>query len=330
MVQAALLASNSLPELGAEYIIDRIKDGKRKNIKIYPQHVVRASEIGHPCERYIVLSITNWADRKAHGPELEFIFEGGRAVEELAIKDFEDAGFRVYRPEPDKAIMESRPRISGHIDVRVDFGSGTIYTGEIKGLNVLDFDKLNTLQDFFDSKKPWIRKYPAQLMTYLYIKGEEWGFFYLKSVPRFQPKLIWIPLDLNYMESILQKTERVERHIAEGTRPDQVDDPEMCQRCAFLHICLPDITREALQIVDDEDLEAKLLRRDELAEAAKEFEALDNEIKETIKGRDRLLIGDYLITGKWIDRKGYTKTVGAARYWKPKVARLSPDRPAEA
>ena len=92
--------------------VDQIIAAKAKKIKVYPQYVPRASEIGHPCERYLVFCITKWEERQAHGPELEFIFEGGRLVEELAMKDFEDAGFKVYRPEPDRAIAESKPRIN--------------------------------------------------------------------------------------------------------------------------------------------------------------------------------------------------------------------------
>ena len=215
---------NQIACLNNDGIIGKIKEAKRKKIKNYPCHVPRASEIGHPCERYLVYSITNWQDKQPYEPELQFIFEGGNLIEDLAIRDLEEAGFKIYRPEPDKAIAESRPQITGHIDIRVDFGDGKVYTGEIKGLNKYDFDSLNCLQDFFNSKKVWIRKYPAQLMTYLYIKGEERGFFYLKSIPGFQPKIIWIDLDYGYMEEILQKTERIENHIKNKTLPLQIND----------------------------------------------------------------------------------------------------------
>jgi CRISPR/Cas system-associated exonuclease Cas4 (RecB family) len=269
------------------------------------------------------MSITNWADRLPHPPEVEFIFEGGRAVEELALKDFEDAGFKVYRPEPDKGIMESRPRITGHIDIRVDFGDGQVVTGEIKGLNVYDWQKLNTIEDFFSSKKPWILKYPAQLMTYLYIKGEERGFFYLKSIPRFQPKLIWVPLDYGYMETILQKTERVEKHIQTGTMPDPIGDPVYCPNCAFLHICLPEIRQKAMEFVfDDDELLEKLERRYSLTESHTEYEHLDKDIKAAFRGRERLMIGDFLIIGNKIEPKGKQP------YLKYKITKLTPGKTA--
>lgn len=309
--------------LSSEEIIGKIVEAKGKKIKNYPCHVVRASEVGHPCLKYLVLSITNWQDKSPYDPGLQFVFEGGNAVEDMAIKDFEEAGFRVFRPEPDKAIAESKPAITGHIDFRVDFGDGKVYTGEIKGLNKYDFDSLNCLEDFFKSKKVWIQKYPAQLMTYLYIKGEERGFFYLKSIPGFQPKLIWVNLDYDYMESILKKTERVEKHIAEGTLPHGIDDINVCQRCGFWHICLPEIQTSELELLTDPDLEQKLERWNELKPQSKEYEELDKDIKKSINGHEKLMIGNFLIQGSLVERKGYTpKVVEASSYWKYKIVKV--------
>ena len=310
-------------KMNSSEIIARIKDAKKAKIKNYPCHVVRASEIGHPCERYLVYSITRWQDRTLHDPELQFIFEGGNMVEDLAIKDFEDAGFKVYRPEPDRAIAESRPAITGHIDVRVDFGDSKVWTGEIKGLNKYDFDGLNSLQDFFNSKKVWIRKYPGQLMTYMYIKGEPMGFFYLKSIPGFQPKLIWVDLDYEYMESLLKKTERIEKHVKNGTIPEQIDDYSVCQYCAFLHVCLPEIRATALEVIDDTELEQKLLRLEVLKPLAREYEELDRDTKKSFGERDKIIIGDFFITGKLIERKEYTTTIKASKYWTYKVSKLN-------
>jgi len=310
--------------MGAKEIVEKIKESKKKKIKVYPQHVARASEIGHPCERYLVYSITHWDKKQPYGPELEFIFEGGRLVEDLAIKDFEDAGFNVYRPEPDKAIAESRPRITGHIDIRVDFGTGEVHTGEIKGLNVYDWQKLNTIDDFFNSRKHWIVKYPAQLMTYMYIKGEEIGFFYLKSIPRFQPKFIWVKLDINYMDSILKKTERVEKHVAEKTLPDPVENTSVCENCPFNHICLPYIERAELEFIDDGELLELLETRENLKEAASEYNEVDRLIKAKVQGHEKISVGDFLIIGKPVHKKGYTvKDSSYVRYTITKITEAS-------
>lgn len=301
-------------------IVNRILEGKRKKIHVMPQYVTRASEIGHPCLRYLVYSITNWTDRKLHGPEVEWIFEGGRAVEKLAIQDLIDAGFDVYVPEPDKAILESIPRISGHVDIRVRFLEGEpVFTVEVKGLNILDFNRLNNLDDFLTSRKPWIQKYPAQLITYLYIKGEEKGYFYLKSLPRFQGKIIPVTLDYAYMETLLKKTEAIDRHVKAGTFPDKIDDPDTCEQCGFNHICLPDCNRVSMEFVNDDELLDLIARYQELKPLAAEYDETWDIIKDKLQEREKIMVGRFMIQGKWIEKKG------AKPYLKYKVIDL--DKP---
>jgi len=305
-------------------ISQKIIDGKLKKIKRYPQYNVRASDVGHPCERYLVYSITNWADRALYDVGLQFVFEGGDLVENLALKDFEDAGFKIYRPEPTSKQMLKNPTISGRRDVRVDFGNGIPKNVEIKGLNKYDFDSLNCVEDFFNSKKTHLKKYPAQLMTYLYMDGEEDGFFYLKSLPGFQFKWIYVKLDFDYMDSILKKAQRIEEHVRNKTLPPQIDDYSVCERCGFLHLCLPSLKRQPMEFIDDEDLEQKLIRWDELKPISKEYEELDKEIKKSFEGHEKLMIGNFIIQGQLIERKAYVpKPVEASSYWKYKVAKLS-------
>lgn len=309
--------------LSNEEIIERIKEGKGKKIKTYPQYVTRSSEVGHPCERYLVYSITNWADKAPYDRELQFIFEGGNKVEDLAVQDFIDAGFLVYRPEPTASMAETKPAISGHLDFRVDFGDGKPITIECKGLSKYDWDYLNTYEDFFTSKKVYIRKYPAQIQMYMYFKAEDLAYFYLKSIPGFQPKLIPVHLDYDYVESILKKTERVENHIKNHTLPDQITDYSVCEHCGFLHLCLPEMKRQPMEMIDDGEFEQKLARHQELKPFTKEYDELDKEIKKALEGKERVMIGDWIIQGKLIERKGYTSEVKASSYWKYDIARLS-------
>lgn len=300
-------------------IITPVFEAKKRRIKSYPQRVNRASECGHPCERYLVLSRTNWQDRVLHGPELQFIFEGGNMIEEMAIRELQEAGFQVI--EQQRAFEWPALELTGHLDAKIIYEHNA-YPIEIKGLNHQDFEKLNSIQDFHNSTKSWIKKYPAQLMMYLLNTGHELGAFYLKDKLTFRPKVVWVELDYDYTEQIVQKLERVNQHIKDGTRPDPIDDPELCQDCSFQHICLPDIKQQAIEIQgDDSELVPKLNRRAELEAAYREYQALDKEIKKAIEGKEKAIIGDYLITGKWVNRAGYT--VEASRYWLPKIGRLT-------
>lgn len=311
---------SNLPDLAAAVL-----ESKRRKIRNYPQRWNRASEVGHPCERYLVLCRTNWQDRLLHGPELEFIFDGGRMIEDMAIRELQDAGFQII--EQQRAFEWPALELTGHLDAKVVW-EGRAYPLEIKGLNHQDAERLNTLRDFLESPKPWIRKYPAQLTMYLLNTNSELGAFYIKDKLTFVPKVVWVELDYDYAEELCKKLERVNTHVKSGTRPDPCDDPEVCRTCAFLHICLPEVKATAIEMPDDEELEAKLLRREELTAAKAEYEALDREIKKALEGKERAIVGDFLVTGKWVERKGYT--VEPSRYWQSKIARLVPEQAQQA
>lgn len=306
--------TNNLPD-----VVGAVFEAKRRAIRLYPQHTNRASEAGHPCLRYLVLCRTNWQDKILHGPETEFIFEGGRMIEDMALRELQDAGYQVI--EQQRAFDWPAIQLTGHLDCKVVAGGG-IYPVEVKGLNSSDFDKLNTIEDFHKSTKPWIRKYPAQLNLYLLNTGHEKGFFYIKNKLTYRPKVVWVDLDYEYTETIIKRLESVNAHIKEGTRPDTCNEPDLCQRCAFLHVCLPEIKQVELEVLDDTELEEMLLQREELAEAYREYGDLDKAVKKRLAGREKVMVGEFLITAQNIERKGYT--VEAGSYTKYKIMRLLP------
>ena len=57
-------------------IVGRIYSQKERKIKINPCHTNRASELGHPCLRYLVYIRTSWQDRVPHGLGLQLLFLG--------------------------------------------------------------------------------------------------------------------------------------------------------------------------------------------------------------------------------------------------------------
>ena len=59
------------------------------------------------------------------------------------------------------------------------------------------------------------------------------------------------------------------------------------------------------EIIDSAELESILLRMDELKPLAKEYDELDAEKKRLLEGREKVLCGNYFITGKWVERKSY-------------------------
>jgi len=312
-------ATSSSSATGLPDIVGAVYEAKRRKIRNYPAKSNRASECGHPCERFLVLSRTRWQEKVLHGPDLEFIFEEGRMIEDAAMADLREAGFEVI--EQQRQFEWAALQLTGHLDAKIRVpDTGQVFPVEVKGLAHHTWAATETIQDMHNSTRPWMQKYPAQLTMYLLNAGHERGLFYLKSKANFRPKVLWVDLDYAYAETICKRLERVNAHVAAGTLPDPIDEPDVCEDCGFLAVCLPEVRGRALEIADNPRLIELLARRDALAAARTEFESVDKEIKDAVRDREKVLIGDWLITGKEVRRRGYT--VADSAYWQSKIVRL--------
>ena len=71
----------------AQEINGRLAAAKQEKIKVYPCRNLRASNIGHPCERYLYLLVTRWEDQRPHDVGLQHIFDLGNTLETHTIKN---------------------------------------------------------------------------------------------------------------------------------------------------------------------------------------------------------------------------------------------------
>jgi hypothetical protein len=127
--------------------------------------------------------------------------------------------------------------------------------------------------------------------------------------------------NLDRVEDFLGRAELALDHLEAGTLPDFYSDPEECQRCVmFGGICNPPLTYQPAQVLNDDELEADLERRQELLAGAREFEALDKAVRGRLRHVETGLIGSFLIRGKEVVRRGYT--VSESNYWEVKITRL--------
>lgn len=299
---------------GCPDIVTPIYEAKKLKIKNYPCHVNRASSAGHPCERLLVYSRTRWEEKLLHDVGLQFIFEAGNVIEERAFNYLREAGFQII--EQQRAFEWKKFELTGHLDAKVQIDNKT-YPLEIKGISQFEFDKLNCIEDFLESKKVWIKGYPTQLTLYMLMSNIEYGCFFIINKANFQPKQIWIALDYTFAEDILKKLERVNKHVKEGTVPEGINQPDICQYCGFLHICLPDMIGKEIEVIDEITIEEAIKRCEELKPLVSEYNKLDKSWKKALEGKEKVMISDYLIIGKWIERKGYT--VEDSRYWQSKI-----------
>jgi len=105
-------------------------------------------------------------------------------------------------------------------------------------------------------------------------------------------------------KNFLQRAEAINRHVAAGTLPDPIDNDLWCEQCPFRHICLPEHIGQEVEI-DTTDLAVLLDRMEEIKPMTKEYEELDNQVKEMVKGREKILAGDWFITGKWVEKRQF-------------------------
>lgn len=300
-------------------LIERIIEAKQKKIRLHPTHVNRASEIGHPCLRYLVFKRTRWAEATLHDVALQFVFDEGNIQERAVLRDLEDAGVAIIEQQRD--YFWDGPQLSAHLDGKVILSADELAPIEIKSMSPFVWVKINTIEDLKYSKMTHLQKYPAQLNVYNLLSNSHRGFMILKNKSTGQLKEIEVPLDYEYAEGLLKKCEAINTHVKNGTTPDPIPWSEnTCGRCQFAHICLPEAKREAIDLTDDPELEVKLKRRAELAPLRSEYEEIDEEVKTILKERPKVVCGDFLVIGKWIEPKGRPK------YWKTSIEQLTPQK----
>jgi len=337
-------------------LVTRLDEATARRIKIFPHPNNRASEAGHPCERFLVASRIKGNMKALHGVGLQRIFDEGRLHEAALLRELEDAGFEIKEQERpfEWAVFELSGRIDGQIKVEIpveepagdkvvdsllSLGNMKMVKQELIPLELkscspnsfMAVKKMSAL-DFLRAKQSWLRKYPGQMLCYLMMSEKQEGIMLFKNKTTGEKHQVNFVLDdeaLDYTESILQKLTRVNAHVKAGTLPDvvKIDDCKGCPFCATL--CFPGQDYgPGFNVMSDADLEAKLERREELAEAVGEYEDLDKEIKDSVKGKN-LVVGHFIIESKESERRSVKvpdelkkQFEVVTKYWRVTIERI--------
>lgn len=288
----------------AQEINERIAAAKQKKIKVYPCRNLRASNIGHPCERYLYLLITRWEEQQPHDIGLQNVFDLGNTLEGHTINNLKEAGYEVITPTQWSFQIE-KPFITGREDLRIKDENGELIPVEVKGISPFEFDKLNTVDDFLRSARYYIRQYPAQLQIYMYHFNKLYGFFALTNKLTGETKMIRMDFDWDMADELLKKAERIYKAIAERKVPDAVDDMAMCEGCKLAHIC--GIHRGVEPDVElDSELNDLIGQKYDLKKYVDRYSEVDKAIKNKVGDREKVITGDYLVQRKRIQKKSYT------------------------
>ena len=273
-----------------------------EKIKRYPRKNPILSDIGE-CDRQICYGVLNWEDKQIHNEELQALFDEGKEQERRVLRDLQDMGFEVMLSQQPVTVYGKDKIIlaTGMIDGAIRF-NGQKFAFEIKFMNPNTFNIIKSVEDF--DRKPYLRKYIRQLQMYLFGNNMEQGFFLIVD-GRGHWKMFPIFLDYVMCEWILQRLEKNYEAIKAKALPDRIAySSELCDKCPFMQICLPDINREGIELLDMDEFDSKLTRRAEIESVAKEYKELDEEVKEEAKKVGK----DFLTNGFIVQFKKQTRT----------------------
>lgn len=250
----------------------------------------RASNIGHPCVRYLVLSRTRGNEFRLPDPGLQSVFDMGNHVERATVAELGEIGFEwIWAQRP---FVDAKHQLSGHIDGAVSTKEGRIVPAEIKSMQGSHFDRIRSgiagLHDLLNAKQFWIRKYPVQVAMYLHLTQEPLGVIILRDKWFWRLKAIPIPLSEvhDLVAEALITCDMVNGYIANDVVPARIEyDRDICGRCDARDICLPGMTGEGAALLEDEELREKLSELSSLAGYAKRHETLKEEVSDELKLR---------------------------------------------
>jgi Holliday junction resolvase-like predicted endonuclease len=260
-----------------------------------------------------VYNRTQWEQKALHDVGLQMIFQMGNEIERIVIRELQDAGIQIV--EQQRSFDWPEYNITGHIDGKI-IANGKSIPFDVKSCSQWVFKSINSIDDLKSSKYLHLRKYPVQLNLYMLMDNADEGLFFFKDKTSGQLKEIFMQLDYELGEQTLKKCEAINAFVARGELPDRITfDEAICGQCPFAHICLPDTARTEVEI-DTGELGLMIKELYSLENAANKWEEINTQINHMIEGKDRILAGDYFVSGKWIERKNGT------RYWKKSIVKV--------
>lgn len=291
-------------------------------ISSYPRKNPILSDIGD-CDRQIAYGVAEWKIKKLPTIDLQARFEVGHLMEREMTKELLEMGFD-FQGGQEAVTVHGKGGIllaTGRIDGFIKW-EGEKIPVEFKSMHPNIFNQVETIEDF--QRKPWLRKYIRQLQMYMFGHAKEYGLFGLTDCLGGKKWFI-LYLDLGECELLLQRLENVVGHLSKGTLPDRINYSEqVCGRCDWAHMCLPDIMRSEAEILTDPELIAQLERREELDSLASEYDKLDKAVKAKLKGVRKGVAGEFFINGSEKTRRAFAKgpEIEPTKYWQVDIQRI--------
>lgn len=293
-----------MPEFPVTDFLTQQEQELASRVKNYKAMSNNVSAIGHPCTRYLVYKRTEGDKADPYSPDLQALFDEGNTQEQTTVAKIKELGYKHERSQ--EAIEIPDLQIRGKIDgVVMQVAAGKIvgkWACEIKKVNEYVYDKMHVWEDLYDS--PWHYRWLVQLQLAIFHVSKKPGFddtgvIFLKNTAKNLVKPISVPMNQQIIEEAFTKARAINTHIAAGTVPDRCAYTlGLCQGCEFRRICAPDEPFMAGENIEDPAFVEKLRRREKLADDAKEFNSLDRDVKDILRGKVYAVAGPFRITGR--------------------------------
>lgn len=306
--------ANQMPGTVADRLINemmlRRKNALELDQRSSPQANPRASNI-HDCARNIVYQVLDWDKKKTFDHWTLARFKEGKNQEKTVIDEIRSDGFDVIDRDENGQLTISIPEkqteefrigevCTGSLDGLI-FWEGVWLPMEIKSIHPNTFKGIKSLDDF--RRHPLYRKWPRQLLMYMYGKNKETGIFVLSDCLGHR---MYIPVYLDYGEAewILKHLEKAARHIKAKTYPDRIPyDRQQCDKCQFMTECLPDSMNKEAMLMENEELEAEIAEHEELKTQASRYRKIHDNLKATFKSIEKLIVGGRFLIQNLPSRK---------------------------
>lgn len=271
---------------------------------IYPQRSNWPSQLGLECSRQILWNRTRWAEKALPDVGLQRRFELGKMLEPAIVRLLGSAGIQVEQTQ--RPLVDEELQLSGKIDGLVRDPAGQLWVPDFKTTSGNGFRAIvraKTAEGLLQSEKAYLRGYPLQVGFYArMLKLTTGGLLFCVNKESLETATIEVRVDDPAVVAAMavKREQLLAVNAAIKAGVDLPPEPgDHCRECPFLTQCMPDLSfGGGLDVGDDPELEAKIERHEELKPLAKEYGALDEDLKKAFTEPGERVIGEWLVVAK--------------------------------
>lgn len=297
--------------------------------------MVRCSELGHVCPKYIALTISCGEQAARPDDILQGIFATGNLLEPILVRRLDEAGHLAARGHRFRLARQQTPvtgcgdlagwPVSGTCDAVLEVECDdqglawkSVAACDIKTVSPGLF-RMSDVSELVGH--PLGRKWVVQVEAYAL--GLDLDYCLLVLVHKLNVgwdiRTIWWNVNHERIHDMLHRGQHCYELGQRGETPEGINRKAICNRCPFLNVCMPSFESTS-NLLEDVELEELLDRREELLELHKEFGNVADRIKALLPESETIICGKWKITGKHITVREHVRK--ESRFMRRKYERI--------